>query len=74
MKQYNLGPNGAIMTSLNLFTTRFDQVMGLLEKRKNEIKYSIYFVSNQGYSRIEIKYSIHFVSNESPNRSGPVRN
>ena len=27
MKQYELGPNGAIMTSLNLFATRFDQVM-----------------------------------------------
>lgn len=26
MKQYGLGPNGAIMTSLNLFTTKFDQV------------------------------------------------
>ena len=25
MKQYNLGPNGGIMTSLNLFATRFDQ-------------------------------------------------
>lgn len=27
MKQYNLGPNGGIMTSLNLFATRFDQVL-----------------------------------------------
>lgn len=26
MKQYSLGPNGAILTSLNLFATRFDQV------------------------------------------------
>ena len=26
MKEYNLGPNGAILTSLNLFATRFDQV------------------------------------------------
>lgn len=26
MKQYNLGPNGAIVTSLNLFATKFDQV------------------------------------------------
>jgi GTPase SAR1 family protein len=33
MKQHNLGPNGAIMTSLNLFATKFDQVMGILEKR-----------------------------------------
>ncbi|KAK4540594.1 hypothetical protein LTR36_009124 [Oleoguttula mirabilis] len=33
MKQYNLGPNGGILTSLNLFSTKIDQVMGLLEKR-----------------------------------------
>ena len=33
MKQHNLGPNGAIMTSLNLYATKFDQVMGILEKR-----------------------------------------
>ena len=33
MRQYNLGPNGAIVTSLNLFATRFDQVMDILEKR-----------------------------------------
>jgi GTPase SAR1 family protein len=33
MEEYNLGPNGAIMTSLNLFTTKVDQVLGLLEKR-----------------------------------------
>ena len=30
MKQYKLGPNGAIVTSLNLFSTRFDQVKQLL--------------------------------------------
>ncbi|KTW28901.1 hypothetical protein T552_01529 [Pneumocystis carinii B80] len=33
MKQYNLGPNGAILTSLNLFATKFDQVLGILNKR-----------------------------------------
>jgi len=33
MKQYNLGPNGAIMTSLNLLATRFDQVLDFVEKR-----------------------------------------
>lgn len=26
MKQYQLGPNGGIITSLNLFATKFDQV------------------------------------------------
>ncbi|KAH6634932.1 hypothetical protein B0J18DRAFT_417484 [Chaetomium sp. MPI-SDFR-AT-0129] len=33
MEEYNLGPNGGIMTALNLFTTKVDQVLGLLEKR-----------------------------------------
>eukprot|EP01027_Heterolobosea_sp_BB2_P013758 GEZU01019807.1.p1 GENE.GEZU01019807.1~~GEZU01019807.1.p1 ORF type:complete len:318 (-),score=75.20 GEZU01019807.1:31-984(-) len=35
MKQYNLGPNGGIITSLNLFATRFDQVITYIEKKKN---------------------------------------
>jgi len=38
MKQYGLGPNGGIVTSLNLFATRFDQVMGFIEKRAPECK------------------------------------
>ncbi|KAH9904014.1 hypothetical protein F4778DRAFT_77182 [Xylariomycetidae sp. FL2044] len=33
MKQYNLGPNGGIITSLNLFATKVDQILNLLEKR-----------------------------------------
>ncbi|KAN0069706.1 Conserved hypothetical ATP binding domain containing protein [Elaphomyces granulatus] len=33
MRQYNLGPNGGILTSLNLFATKVDQVISLLEKR-----------------------------------------
>lgn len=33
MRQYNLGPNGGILTSLNLFVTKVNQVVGLLEKR-----------------------------------------
>lgn len=39
MKQYNLGPNGGIMTSLNLFSTRFDQLMRIIEKRSPNLKY-----------------------------------
>lgn len=33
MKQYNLGPNGGILTSLNLFATKIDQIINLLERR-----------------------------------------
>jgi GTPase SAR1 family protein len=37
MTQYNLGPNGGIMTSLNLFATKIDQVIGILEKRADSL-------------------------------------
>jgi GPN-loop GTPase len=33
MKQYHLGPNGGILTSLNLFVTKIDQILGLMERR-----------------------------------------
>jgi len=39
MKEYNLGPNGGILTALNLFATRFDQVLSLLEKRRTTIEH-----------------------------------
>jgi GTPase SAR1 family protein len=38
MKQYNMGPNGGILTSLNLFTTKFDQVLGFIDKRASQVK------------------------------------
>mmetsp|Transcript_61002 Transcript_61002/g.137626 ORF Transcript_61002/g.137626 Transcript_61002/m.137626 type:complete len:346 (-) Transcript_61002:32-1069(-) len=39
MKHFGLGPNGGIMTSLNLFATKFDQVLSLLDKRASELDY-----------------------------------
>jgi len=39
MKTYSLGPNGGILTSLNLFATRFDQVMQFVEKRAPSLQY-----------------------------------
>ncbi|CAG7850646.1 GPN-loop GTPase 1 {ECO:0000250/UniProtKB:P47122} {ECO:0000250/UniProtKB:P47122} [Serendipita indica DSM 11827] len=38
MKQYKLGPNGGILTALNLFTTKFEQVLSLLEKRSSTVE------------------------------------
>lgn len=38
MEEYNLGPNGAIVTSLNLFSTKIDQVIKLVEKRSEKIQ------------------------------------
>lgn len=36
--RYNLGPNGGILTSLNLFTTKFDQVLNLVAKRAESVR------------------------------------
>jgi len=41
MKHYSLGPNGGIVTSLNLFATRFDQVMGFIEDKSGESEHVI---------------------------------
>ncbi|GAA6013556.1 hypothetical protein JCM11491_002706 [Sporobolomyces phaffii] len=41
MEQYNLGPNGGIMTALNLFTTKFDQVLSHIENRANSVDYVV---------------------------------
>lgn len=46
MRQYGLGPNGAILTSLNLFATRFDQVLDILERRSSE--YDLIVVDTPG--------------------------
>ncbi|GMY27949.1 GPN-loop GTPase QQT2-like [Fagus crenata] len=39
MKQYNLGPNGGILTSLNLFATKFDEVVSVIERRADQLDY-----------------------------------
>lgn len=38
MKEYSLGPNGAIITALNLYAVKFDQVLTLVEKRAAEVR------------------------------------
>ena len=47
MKQYSLGPNGGIVTSLNLFATKFDQVVKLLEKRSTTNEIAIFDTPGQ---------------------------
>ncbi|XP_066596161.1 GPN-loop GTPase 1-like [Prorops nasuta] len=41
MKQYKLGPNGGIVTTLNLFSTKFDQVIELIDKAGKDHEYVI---------------------------------
>nr|DBA25418.1 TPA: hypothetical protein GDO54_009803 [Pyxicephalus adspersus] len=37
--RYGLGPNGGIVTALNLFATRFDQVVKFIEKRQKNSRF-----------------------------------
>ncbi|KJH50835.1 Putative ATP binding protein [Dictyocaulus viviparus] len=46
MKEYGLGPNGAIITSLNLMCTRFDQVLEIIRKRASQ--YSVCLLDTPG--------------------------
>ena len=41
MKEYKLGPNGAILTSLNIFAAQFDQVIKLIEDKSDNLDYVI---------------------------------
>lgn len=54
MKQYGLGPNGGILTSLNLFATRFSQVIEILERRGDDLDYI--FIDTPG--QIEVRNKI----------------
>nr|SVE78890.1 EOG090X072H [Daphnia lumholtzi] len=47
MKQYSLGPNGGIVTSLNLFATKFDQVIKLVDKRSANTDLAIFDTPGQ---------------------------
>ncbi|EDV29241.1 uncharacterized protein TRIADDRAFT_19709 [Trichoplax adhaerens] len=47
MKQYGLGPNGGIVTSLNLFATRFDQAIKFIEKKQHDYKYVLFDTPGQ---------------------------
>lgn len=46
MKDYGLGPNGAIITSLNLMCTKFDQVLEMIRKRAGQ--YSACLIDTPG--------------------------
>lgn len=41
MENYDLGPNGAIVTSLNLFSTKIDQVIKLVENKSDKYEHCI---------------------------------
>lgn len=46
MQQFNLGPNGAILTSLNLFSTKFHDVISIIQKRK-DLKFAFFDTPGQ---------------------------
>lgn len=41
MKRYNLGPNGGIVTALNLFSTKFGKVIDLIENAQKTHEYCV---------------------------------
>jgi len=47
MHDYGLGPNGAIMTCLNLICTRFHGVLDLMKQRANTVPYFIFDTPGQ---------------------------
>ena len=46
MQQFQLGPNGAILTSLNLFSTKFHEVINLIQT-KEQLKYAFFDTPGQ---------------------------
>ncbi|KAH0791035.1 putative XPA-interacting protein [Histomonas meleagridis] len=46
MKQFSLGPNGAILTSLNLFSTKFHDVISIIQKREG-LKFAFFDTPGQ---------------------------
>ena len=47
MRSHGLGPNGAIMTCLNLYSTRFDEVVAIIERRKKSVDYFVFDTPGQ---------------------------
>ncbi|VDP95353.1 unnamed protein product [Echinostoma caproni] len=41
MKQYGFGPNGAIMTSLNFFSSQFNKVVDLINKNAEKVSFVV---------------------------------
>ncbi|XP_025409344.1 GPN-loop GTPase 1 [Sipha flava] len=48
MKRYGLGPNGAIVTSLNLYSTKFNQLLDLLGKVHVENTHDVAIIDTPG--------------------------
>jgi len=47
MEQYKLGPNGAIMTCLNLFVSKIDLLIDFIKKNSTE-KGKIFIIDTPG--------------------------
>jgi GPN-loop GTPase len=57
MKQYKLGPNGGIVTSLNLFATKFDKVISLIEKAGE--KHKLCIIDTPGWLSLVIRSALN---------------
>src|SRR6267154_1048260 len=68
-KRYNLGPNGGILTALNLFTTKFDQVLELVEKRAETVEYVLVILIL--YSLLQSHVVTSFLTHQVRSRFSP---
>lgn len=50
MKEFNLGPNGGILTSLNLFATKFDEVKLISQSSPNFALVNLHVSLYSGYT------------------------
>lgn len=55
MKHFNLGPNGGIVTALNLFSTKFESVIQLV-KKAGEKKHKYCIIDTPGNSFLSPKF------------------
>lgn len=70
MQQYGLGPNGAILTCLNLFTTKWDQVLALLESKEDT--FDLVLVDTPGQIEIFTWSASGAIMSETLSRSRPT--
>lgn len=56
MKEFNLGPNGGILTSLNLFSTKFDEVKLISQSSLNFALVNLHVTPHRSIFRLYCFY------------------
>ncbi|TPP63379.1 GPN-loop GTPase 1 [Fasciola gigantica] len=56
MKQYGFGPNGAIMTSLNFFSSQFNKVVDLINKNAEKVSYVVRVIPSKSVNVFDLVF------------------